>query len=43
VLAAAHRIEEARAVVTIAAPLDPARVTSLFKEHMSAKSANRAK
>ena len=34
VLAAAHRIEEARAVVTIAAPYDPAHVTGLFKEHV---------
>jgi len=34
VLAAAHRIEEARAVVTIAAPSDPAHVTGLFKEHI---------
>jgi uncharacterized OsmC-like protein/pimeloyl-ACP methyl ester carboxylesterase len=34
VLAAAHRIEEARAVVTIAAPSDPAHVTGLFKEHV---------
>jgi uncharacterized OsmC-like protein/alpha-beta hydrolase superfamily lysophospholipase len=32
VLAAAHRIAEARAVVTIAAPFDPAHVTSLFAE-----------
>ena len=36
VLAAAHRIEEARAVVTIAAPADPAHVTGLFKEHVGA-------
>jgi len=34
-LAAAHRIAEARAVVTIAAPADPAHVTGLFKEHLS--------
>jgi uncharacterized OsmC-like protein/alpha/beta superfamily hydrolase len=34
VLAAAHRIEEARAVVTIAAPCDPSQVTGLFKEHV---------
>ena len=34
VLAAAHRIEEAHAVVTIAAPYDPAHVTGLFKEHV---------
>jgi uncharacterized OsmC-like protein/alpha/beta superfamily hydrolase len=31
VLAAAHRIAEARAVVTIGAPADPAHVTGLFK------------
>ena len=36
VLAAAHRIEEARCVVTIAAPADPAHVTGLFKEHVGA-------
>ena len=34
VLAAAHRIKEARAVVTIAAPYDPSHVTGLFKEHI---------
>ena len=34
VLAAAHRIIDARAVVTIAAPCDPAHVTGLFKEHI---------
>jgi uncharacterized OsmC-like protein/alpha-beta hydrolase superfamily lysophospholipase len=34
VLAAAHRIEEARAVVTIAAPADPAHVAGLFKEQI---------
>ncbi len=34
VLAAAHRIAEARAVVTIAAPYDPAHVTGLFKQHV---------
>jgi uncharacterized OsmC-like protein/alpha/beta superfamily hydrolase len=34
VLAAAHRIGEARAVVTIAAPSDPAHVTGLFKEQI---------
>ena len=34
VLAAAHRVAEARAVVTIAAPSDPAHVTGLFKEHI---------
>ena len=33
-LAAAHRIPEARCVVTIAAPSDPAHVTGLFKEHV---------
>lgn len=33
-LAAAHRIPDARAVVTIAAPCDPAHVTGLFKEHV---------
>jgi putative redox protein len=32
VLAAAHRIPEARAVVTIAAPFDPAHVVGLFGE-----------
>jgi uncharacterized OsmC-like protein/pimeloyl-ACP methyl ester carboxylesterase len=34
VLAASHRIPEARAVVTIATPYDPAHVTGLFKEHV---------
>jgi putative redox protein len=34
VLAAAHRIAEARAVVTIAAPCDPSHVTGLFKQHV---------
>ena len=34
VLAAAHRIAEAHAVVTIAAPYDPSHVTGLFKEHV---------
>jgi uncharacterized OsmC-like protein/pimeloyl-ACP methyl ester carboxylesterase len=34
VLAAAHRIKEARCVVTIAAPADPAHVTGLFREHV---------
>ncbi|HTT49758.1 MAG TPA: bifunctional alpha/beta hydrolase/OsmC family protein [Pseudolabrys sp.] len=34
VLAAAHRIAEARAVVTIAAPYDPAHVIGLFKQHV---------
>ena len=32
VLAAAHRIAEARAVVTIAAPYDPSHVVGLFKD-----------
>jgi putative redox protein len=36
VLAAAHRIPEARAVVTIAAPSDPAHVTGLFKDQVAA-------
>jgi putative redox protein len=34
VLAAAGRIPEARAVVTIAAPFDPSHVTGLFKEQI---------
>src|ERR1700758_1161584 len=34
VLAAAHRIAEARAVVTIAAPFDPAHVAGLFAERI---------
>jgi len=34
VLAAAHRIAEARAVVTIAAPSDPAHVAGLFAERV---------
>ena len=34
VLAASHRIAEARCVVTIAAPYDPAHVTGLFKQHI---------
>jgi putative redox protein len=34
VLAAAHRIPEARAVVTIAAPYDPGHVAGLFKEQV---------
>jgi alpha/beta superfamily hydrolase len=34
VLAAAHRIAEARAVVTIAAPFDPAHVVGLFAERV---------
>jgi putative redox protein len=32
--AAVHRISDARAVVTIAAPSDPSHVTDLFKEHI---------
>jgi uncharacterized OsmC-like protein/alpha/beta superfamily hydrolase len=35
VLAAAHRIPEARAVVTIAAPFDPAHVIGLFDERVA--------
>jgi len=35
VLAAAHRIAEARAVVTIAAPVDPAHVVGLFGEKVA--------
>jgi uncharacterized OsmC-like protein/pimeloyl-ACP methyl ester carboxylesterase len=34
VLAAAHKIPEARAVATIAAPYDPSHVVGLFKEHV---------
>jgi putative redox protein len=34
ILAAAGQIPEARAVVTIAAPSDPAHVTGLFKDHL---------
>ncbi|RTL54019.1 MAG: OsmC family protein [Bradyrhizobiaceae bacterium] len=34
ILAAAGRIPEAKAVVTIAAPSDPAHITHLFKEHI---------
>jgi putative redox protein len=34
ILAAAPQIAEAKAVVTIAAPSDPAHVTGLFKEHI---------
>ena len=34
ILAAAGQIPEAKAVVTIAAPSDPAHVTGLFKEHI---------
>ncbi len=39
VLAAAHRIAEARAVVTIAAPCDPAHVAGLFRQHIDAVAA----
>jgi putative redox protein len=35
VLAASHRIAEARAVVTIAAPYDPSHVVGLFKEKVA--------
>jgi putative redox protein len=35
VLAAASRVPEARAVVTIAAPYDPGHVTGLFKERLA--------
>jgi len=35
VLAAAHRIPEARAVVTIGAPADPAHVTGLLKDRVA--------
>ena len=34
VLAAARHVEEARAVVTIAAPADPAHVAGLFRQHV---------
>jgi uncharacterized OsmC-like protein/fermentation-respiration switch protein FrsA (DUF1100 family) len=34
ILAAASRIPEAKAVVTIAAPSDPSHVTGLFREHV---------
>jgi uncharacterized OsmC-like protein/esterase/lipase len=34
VLAASHRIPDARAVVTIAAPYDPSHIVGLFKEHV---------
>jgi uncharacterized OsmC-like protein/fermentation-respiration switch protein FrsA (DUF1100 family) len=34
ILAAAGKIPEAKAVVTIAAPSDPAHVTGLFREHL---------
>ena len=36
VLAAAHRVSEARAVVTIAAPFDPGHVTGLFRDKIEA-------
>src|SRR4051812_37715950 len=36
VLAAAARVPEARAVVTIGAPCDPAHVTGLFREKLAA-------
>jgi uncharacterized OsmC-like protein/fermentation-respiration switch protein FrsA (DUF1100 family) len=36
VIAAADRISDARAVVTIAAPFDPAHVVGLLKEHVDA-------
>jgi len=36
VLAAAHRIADARAVVTIAAPYDPAHVANMFKDDVAA-------
>jgi uncharacterized OsmC-like protein/alpha/beta superfamily hydrolase len=36
VLAAAHRIANARCVVTVAAPSDPAHVTGLFKDQVGA-------
>lgn len=36
VLAAAHRIADARAVVTIAAPYDPAHVVGMFKDDVDA-------
>ena len=41
VLAAAHRIAEARAVVTIAAPSDPAHVIGLFGERVARDRATR--
>jgi uncharacterized OsmC-like protein/pimeloyl-ACP methyl ester carboxylesterase len=34
ILAAAEKIPEAKAIVTIAAPSDPAHVTGLFKDHV---------
>ena len=36
VLAAAHRVAEARAVVTIGAPFDPAHITGQFRQHVDA-------
>ena len=36
ILAAAGKIPEAKAVVTIAAPSDPAHVTGMFREHVDA-------
>jgi putative redox protein len=36
VLAAAHRIDEVRAVATLGAPADPAHVRALFREHREA-------
>lgn len=36
VLAAAHRVAEARAVVTISAPFDTAHITGLFRQHIDA-------
>ena len=42
VLAAAHRIADARAVVTIAAPYDPCHVVGLFKDR-SIRSRRRAR
>jgi putative redox protein len=40
VLAAAERVPEARAVVTIAAPCDPKHVTGLFRPHLDQIAAN---
>jgi len=36
VLAAAHRVAEARAVVTIGAPFDPAHIAGQFRQHIDA-------
>jgi putative redox protein len=36
VLAAAHRVAEARAVITINAPFDPAHITRQFRQHLDA-------